>query len=412
MDTSFDIDRLRAETPGIETGRMHLNHAGASPVSAATLAAVTDHMLREGREGPMEAAASVEPAVGRARAALAALLGAEASEIAVAGSGSTAWGLAFAALPPLHAGDRMLVGRHEWGSNLSTMQLAAARAGASIEVIPSREDGAVDADALAAMLDERVRLVSLTWLPANGGLINDAAAVGAVARAAGVPYFLDAGQAVGQVPVDVAAIGCDVLAAAGRKYLRGPRGTAFAYVRQGFLCRLEPAFVDVPAAPWYDGAYRLRPDARRIETSGMPTALLLGLGEAARQALDLGVEPIRERIASLSAALRDGLAGIPGVTVRDLGAEHSGLVSFTVDGIAAGAVKDALAEQGITIGANGVPYTPLDMAARNLGEIARASVSYLNTADEIDRLCAAVAGVARAAAEGRPRSSTLSRRTG
>jgi len=394
---TLDIEQLRAQTPGCAIST-HFNHSGSSLPSNTVLAAVTEHLQRESLYGPMEAAANAAGLIDEARADAAGLIGAAPAEIAFSSSGSAAWGLAFAALPQLVAGDRILVGRQEWGGNLSTMQAAAKRAGARIEIIPVNEDGSVDANALAAMIDDRVRLVALTWLPANGGLINDAAAIGKVTRAAGVPYFIDAAQALGQLPVDVSAIGCDMLKGSGRKFLRGPRGAAILYLRKAFLETLEPAYLDVLSSTWGEDGPHMRADAQRFETSEKPIALLLGLGAALKQARSLGMDAIRRRIRELSGQLRDQLAAIPGVAIHDLGTEKSGLVSFTVAGIAPQTIRSKLAEKRITIAANGIPYTPLDMTARGLNEIARASVSYLNTTDEIDRLCDNVAALARQAA--------------
>src|SRR5919109_4308554 len=255
------IDELRAETPGCAMG-VHFNHAGASLPTSATLGAITEHLQREALYGGMEAAAGALERIEQARGDAAALLGAAADEIAFTSSGSAAFGLVFAALPRLNPGDRILVGRQEWGGNLATMRAAADRAGASVGAIPCRDDGSADPHALASLIDKRVRLIALTWLPANGGLINDAAAIGRVARAAGVPYFVDAGQAVGQIPINVGAIGCDMLKGACRKYIRGPRGTALLYVRRSFIDRLQPGFLDVQSGPWVDGGPRLRSDAR------------------------------------------------------------------------------------------------------------------------------------------------------
>lgn len=395
MISPLDVAALRAATPGCAIGA-HFNHAGASLPSAATLAAITEYLQREALHGPHEAAADVQPNLDRARADAATLLGCTPSEIAFTSSGSAAWGLTFAALPPLMAGDRVLVGRHEWGGNLATLRAAADRAGASVETIPCCDNGAVDVGALAEMIDDRVRLVSLTWLPANGGLINDAAAVGRVTRAAGVPFFIDAGQALGQVPVDVAAIGCDMLKGAGRKHLRGPRGTAILYVREGFRPELRPVFFDVLSGPWLGDGPAPRADARAFETSEVSIALLLGLGNALSEVLALGVPAIHQRIQLLSEGLRRRLAVVDGVTLRDLGDEQSGLVSFTIQDTDAQEVRSRLAERRIAVGANGPAYTPLDMAARGLAGIVRASVSYLNTEDEIERLVANVATISAA----------------
>jgi selenocysteine lyase/cysteine desulfurase len=392
--TDAKIDSLRNDTPGCAE-RRHFNHAGASLPPRRVTEAIIDHLMLESMRGPMEAAALVTDELAMLRTNAAKFIGAEEGEVALGGSGSALWGNVFASLPPLRSGDRILIGRQEWGGNVASMQRAASHAGASIETIPCMDDGSVDANALSAIIDDRVALISLTWLPANGGLINDAEAIGRVANAAGVPYFVDAGQALGQLPIDVSRIGCDVLKAAGRKYVRGPRGTALLYVRSKFLEKLNPSFVDVSSGPLVNGKVELRDDARLFETSEAPISLLLGLGAAIALASELGVEAIQTRIALLATQLREGLKRIPAVEVRDLGTKQSGLVSFTVEGISASVVRSKLAEKSISIGANGIPYTPFDMTARGLQEIARASVSYFNTAGEVDGLVYAVEQIAK-----------------
>lgn len=390
-----DITRLRLATPGVSQV-VHFNHAGASLPSAASVRAIVEHLQREATQGPLEAAQATQDTLNAARCRAARLIGAQPGEIAFASGCSDAWGRAFAALGPWAPGDRILVGRHEWGGNLATMQQVAARAGARIETIPCDAAGRVDPVALQAMLDNNVKLISLTWLPANGGLINPAAEIGAIARRHGITYIIDAAQALGQLPVNVGELGCDVLVAPVRKHLRGPRGLGLIYVRDGIAARLRPAFVDAASAPvGPDGISAMRAGAQCLETSEQPTALLCGLANALQEALDLGIEAIRARVEFNANALRDRLARVSGVTLHDLGPTGSALVSFNVDGWLAADVRQQLARQGINIAANGVPYTPLDMLARGLHSVARASVSYLTTPDEIDRLVAAVGGLAR-----------------
>nr|WP_246883899.1 aminotransferase class V-fold PLP-dependent enzyme [Pseudomonas koreensis] len=376
--------RLRAATPGCAQV-IHFNHAGASLPSQATLDAVIEQLQREALGGPMESADNRVQE--RARNAAAALLNAQPEDIAFASSGSAAWSQAFNALGPWQPGERILVGRHEWAGNLACMA-EAVKAGARLEVIPCDAHGAVDPQALAQMIDGQVRLIALTWLPANGGLINPAAQIGNVARRHGIPYFVDAGQALGQLPCDVQALQCDVLKGAGRKFLRGPRGTALMYIRPQFLQRLLPVQRDVLSAPWDGKRFTLRDDARRFETSEVSLALLAGLTNALEEHNRLGAIAIRQRIEQLSSELRQRLKAIPGLTLRDLGAanQQSGLIAFTLEGWDSVALKQTLAERRINIGANGVAYTPLDMQARGLTNIARVAVSYLNTQEEIDVL--------------------------
>jgi selenocysteine lyase/cysteine desulfurase len=184
-----------------------------------------------------------------------------------------------------------------------------------------------------------------------------------------------------------------VLKGAGRKFLRGPRGTALLYVRRSFLDRIEPPYLDVLSGPWREDAPVVRDDARRFETSENAFALQLGLGAAIRYTLDVGVDTIRERIDLLARLLRGRLADIPGVRVNDAGQERSGIVTFMVDGVPPQEVRRSLAAERINVAATAAAYTPLDMAARGLNEIIRASVTYFTTEAEIDHLADAVAAL-------------------
>ncbi|OZI20342.1 aminotransferase [Bordetella genomosp. 9] len=397
------IDALRARTPGTRT-TVHFNHAGSSLPSVDTLEAMRAQMWREAEMGPIEAGAAAREQAEQARILGATLLHARPAEIALTTGNSVGWGSAFAGLGDWKPGDRILVARHEWGGNIAAMHVAAVRHGARIETIPSDDTGMADPRALETMIDEhggeRVRAICVTWMPANGGLINPAAAIGAVARRHGIPYFVDAAQVLGQLPVDVNEVGCDVLTGVGRKALRGPRETGLLYIRQDFLPRLSATLADTHTAPLDDdGVPVMRTDAARFEPSERSYVLRCGLANALREALDIGIHNIRARVDRNARALRGLLADIPGVDVLDQGLDphRSGLVSFAVAGRDVAAVMRELAGQGISISGNGPAYTPLDMRARGLAEIARASVSYLTTDDEMDRLAEALRALARTA---------------
>ena len=386
---TIDVARAREETPGC-ANVIHFNNAGASLMPRPVLETVLDHLRLESSIGAYEAAEHEEPALERVYDSVAALLGARREEIAVVENSTRAWDMAFYGLR-FAPGDRILTSAAEYVSNYISFLQVARRTGAVIDVVPSEPSGQVSVEALERAIDSRVKLISLTYVPTNGGLVNPASAVGAVARRARVPYILDACQAVGQIPIDVSEIGCDILAATGRKFLRGPRAVGFLYVRRAFLENIEPPFLDVHAAAWVArDRYVMRPDARRFENFETNAATKLGLGKAVEYALGWGIEAIQDRVRGLAAALRERLARLPGVTVRDIGAEKCAIVTFTVDGRDPEAIKSALAGKRINVTVTEAPATRLDMEARGLKSMVRASVHYYNTEDEIDRFCAAL----------------------
>jgi cysteine desulfurase / selenocysteine lyase len=226
----FDLARLRRETPGVEN-RIHFNNAGAALPPQPVVDAMIGHLRREAAIGGYEAEDEAEARIAAIRGSIARLLNADPAEIALVENATVGWWMAFHALP-LGPGERILTARAEYASNYISYLQAAKRRGVLVETVPSRDSGELDLEALDRMIDGRVRLISITHVPNNGGLVNPAAEVGRIARRHGIPYLLDACQSAGQLPLDVAELGCDMLSATGRKYLRGPRGTGFLYVRQ------------------------------------------------------------------------------------------------------------------------------------------------------------------------------------
>jgi len=386
----IDVDAVRRSTPGCET-RIHLNNAGASLMSQPVLDAVVDHLQLEARLGGYEAADAAAERLDAVYASAARLVNAQLPEIALQENATRAWQAVFYGLR-LGPGDRIVTGQAEYTSNYMAYLQVAARTGATIHVVEDDEHGQIDVGRLASAIDERTKLISLTHVPTSGGLVNPAAAVGRVARDAGVPYLLDACQSVGQMPIDVEAIGCDFLSTTGRKFLRAPRGTGFLYVRADRLEAIEPPVVEVGSAAWTsrDG-YTYKPGARRFETWEAAHALRLGLGRAIDDALALGLDAIWARVSMLADALRARLETLPGVTVQDLGAVRCGIVTFAVDGVAAGDVQRALAARRINADVSTAEDTRLDFEARGLGALVRASVHYFNTEAELDAACDVVA---------------------
>ncbi|GAA4385684.1 aminotransferase class V-fold PLP-dependent enzyme [Actinomadura verrucosospora] len=380
----MDIDELRSDTPGCAKVA-HLNNAGAALPPRPVIDAVAGHFELESLIGGYEAAERNEAAIAHFYDAVARLLGARPDEIAFVENATRAWDMAFYAIP-FAEGDRILTTTSEYSSNAIAYQQVAAAKGARVEVVPDEADGTLSLDALEAELAKGdVRLVSLNHIPTHNGLINPAAEVGRLCRAHGVLFLLDACQSVGHLAVDVEEIGCDILSATGRKFLRGPRGTGFLYVRRDILRTLVPPFLDLQAADWKapDG-FELRDDAQRFETWERHVAGQIGLGVAADYAAGLGMERIEDRVLGLAARLREELAERPGITVLDRGARPSGIVTFTVDGREPAAVKAAARERGVNVNVTDPLSHGYDPHARP--SAVRASVHYYNTDEELELL--------------------------
>lgn len=385
----IDIQKARRETRHCEK-IVHFNNAGCSLSPDCVLNSVLAHLNREAEIGGYEAAEEAAEKIEQTYHALANLIHCHPHEIAVLENATRAWDMVFYAIP-FKAGDRILTARAEYASNYIAYLQIAQKTGAVVDVIPDDEYGQVCVQALRNMIDSRVKLISITHIPTHGGLVNPAEEIGQIAQDANVLYLLDACQAVGQVPLDVKRLKCDMLSATSRKFLRGPRGTGFLYVKESVIESLDPPFLDLHAATWQsDNTYTVRKDARRFENWETNYAAKIGLGEAARYASQWGIEAIWERTQGLGASLRKKLSLIPGIQIQDKGKVLCGIVTFTHKSIPTSHLHKRLRSSGINTSISSSAYARLDMDARGLSEMVRASVHYYNTEDEIDRFCTQV----------------------
>ena len=379
----------RRVTPGCaDPNRIHLNHAGSSLPPQVVLETQIDHLRREADIGGYEAAAEAADRSLDVYDSIARLIGAHSTEIARMEHATAAWNAAFWSLP-MERGQRIVVHDHEYGANIVGFLRAAERRGVSIDRVPSDPTGQVDLDQLAARLDGGdVALVSLTHVPTNGGLVNPAAEVGALARAAGVPYLLDACQSVGQRCLDVEEIGCDFLSATGRKYLRGPRGTGFLYARGSILDRVAPSQPDhhgavLVAADRYEWAR----GAQRFEHWEHSVAGWLGLGAAVSHALQWDIGRVETTVALRADELRLRLREI-GMDVYDEGVERCGIVTTAHPDVDAALLRQRLADHGIAATTTPPGSSRWDVERRQLPSLLRLSVHYTTTDDELDRTVA------------------------
>jgi len=379
--STAEVAELRSFTPGADN-MVHLNHAGSSLPTQATLDTQIHHLQREAMAGGYEAADEALERNGQVYDSIAAMIGAKPHEIARLEQATAAWNAGFWSVP-MQPGQRIITANAAYGANAVGFLRAVERRGVRIEVIGDDEHGQVDVAELANRVDSDVALIALTHVPTNGGLVNPAAAVGAIANQASVPFLLDACQSVGQLHVDVNEIGCDLLSATGRKYLRGPRGTGFLYASDRIIERLIPDHPDHHGADWTPAnEYVLQPNAQRFESWEFSHAGWLALGNAVSEATAIGLDRIELTVAERAESLRRQLSDA-GFTVWDLGEQRCGIVTASRDGLDVVAGKAALREQGVNVSVTTPASTRFDAANRNLPDMMRLSVHYLTTESEL-----------------------------
>jgi selenocysteine lyase/cysteine desulfurase len=385
-----EVRRYREDTPGA-AGRIHLNNAGASLPPRPVLDSVLDHLRREAELGGYEAADLLEERIAAVYGDVAALLGCRAENVALVENATVGFSQALSAFT-FRPGDRLVTTESDYPSNRLMYAALVERAGIEVQVAADLPGGGVDPGAVAELArDPRCRLVAVSWVPTGSGLVQRVEEVGEVCEAAGVPYLIDACQVVGQLPIDVSRLRCDYLAAAARKFLRGPRGIGFLYVSDRALARGDyPLGIDMGGASLTPaGGLALFPSARRFENWEFAYSLVLGLGEAARYAQAAGVLRTGQRASEHAAYLRERLAALPGVTVEDRGERLCAIVTASVAGRDARGIREivlALRRDGINLHNLTVPVagggSPLP--------VLRISPHYYNTREELDSALSAL----------------------
>lgn len=364
---------------------IHLNTAGAGLMPGAVVARMAAWHRTEAAWGAYEAEARADEALQAVRSGIAALCGAaNAGAVALFDSATRAWHSAVVALAPLPEGARLWVTPYEYAGNLIALQHLARRDRLRIEVVPLQPDGELDLDWMARHAGPDLRLVSVVHVPSCCGRVQPVAAVGdLLARCAPQAlYAVDACQSVGQIDIDVAAIGCDLLTAAGRKFLCGPRGTGFAVLGPRWLDALGPHLADLHAAQVESAtAHRLtRRDARRLELAEAHLAAWLGLGVAVdiARTMDLGATRHRHE------RLLRGLQALPGLSLVAPGGRHSGIVTVCHASQPAADIVQRLRTWGLNAWCIDGRHTPLYLVPRGVDHAVRLSVHHYNDDADID----------------------------
>lgn len=393
-ESLLDIPALRADTPG-SAQVIHFNNAGCGLLAKPVLAAMTDHLELEARIGGYEASAARADQVREFYVELAGLLNTRPDNLAFAASATHAYSTALSAIP-FQRGDVILTTRNDFISNQLAFLSLRKRFGVEIVHAPDLPEGGVDVAAMAQLMRKhRPRLVAATHIPTNSGLVQPVAEIGRHCRELDLLYLVDACQSVGQYPLDVEEIGCDLLTGTCRKFLRGPRGTGFLFVSDRVLrAGYEPLFIDMHGATWTEpGGYQPSQTAARFEEWEFPYAAVLGCAAAVRYARQVGIDAISQRTPELARQLRDRLDALSGVRALDRGRQLGALVTVAVEGQEAAAFKAALDRRGINSALSFRQFAQFDFGDKDVDWCLRLSPHYYNTEDEIDLVVAAVAEV-------------------
>jgi len=389
-----EIQKFRSETRGTSECT-HFNNAGASLPPDEVVETVIHYLSEEATLGGYEMEYKYREQLENVYLLIARLIHAERDEVAIVENASMAWGLAFNGIE-FKKGDVIITSEMEYVTNLLGFLNAEQTHGIQIKVIPNDVYGNFSLQALEDAITAQTRLIAITHIASTAGVVLPVIEIGKIARKHNILYLVDACQTIGQIPVNVKEIGCDILSTTGRKYLRAPRGTGFLYVRKEVQDSLKILFMDGHTAQLInENAFEIRNDARRFELFEKSRALTLGLGKAVEYAMNIGVGRIWQRIQFLAAVMRRQLGDIDGITVHDNGEQKSGIVTFTVDGVGSSHVKSELGEKKIHVSVGLAKSTLIYMNRNSLSTVVRASVHYYNTEEEINRMCEALESIVK-----------------
>ncbi|WP_308910216.1 aminotransferase class V-fold PLP-dependent enzyme [Pseudokordiimonas caeni] len=377
------LNEFRSHTPAASL-RLHMDNAGSALMPVPVIERMEKQLKLEAEVGGYVGQERTTAEMEGVYASLAALFGGRAADYALTSGTVDAWTRLFYSIP-FAPGDNLVTGYNEYCANYVAYLHQVERRGIEIRVAPPGANGELDVAALESLVDARTKLISLVHVPSSSGQVNPVAAVGKVARANGVPFLLDAAQSAGHVPVNVDEIGCDMLVGTARKFLRGPRGVGFLYVRPETRRRLELAFVTNNSAWVAADRFTLRDDARVFEAWERNMVAILGFGAALGYFRSHDPAALMARTLGLADRLRSGLAGIPGVVMTCPPGAYGAIVTFRKEGHDPAAVKALLEAEGIAVNVASVAHTRLDLEARGIETTLRASPHYYLSEEDIDR---------------------------
>jgi selenocysteine lyase/cysteine desulfurase len=390
--SDHEIESFRKDTPGC-SNVIHLNNAGAALMPDVVTQSILDHINLEAQIGGYEASAMRADAIREFYTQAATLLNCKPTNIAFTASATDSYTRALSAIP-FQPGDVILTDNDDFISNQIQFLSCGKRLGVRLERINNASEGGVDLNDLEYKLKKlQPRLLAITHIPTNSGLIQPVKEIGKIfgdyerAHSGKTWYILDACQSAGQLKLDVEELKCHFLSITSRKFLRGPRGAGFLYISDKALdARLEPMFIDMRGAEWIEkDLYKPRPDAVRFEDWEFAYSLVLATSEAIKYCVTIGEDKIWEQTKFLSDYMRQQLNSVNTLRVLDRGPQVGALVTFHIKGFEPRFLVSELLKRKINVVPSYRNFAIIDFDEKQVEWAIRASPHYYNTTNEIDQ---------------------------
>lgn len=379
--------------PMDESGRrlIYANSARVSPLAEPALEAMLHAIAK--RASLQWCQGDDEYTLADARRSIGTLIGAPPGRIAIVQSATYAASVAIEGLA-LRAGDNIVLTDLDYRSVLHAAFRAREEHGIVLRIARS-SDWILSPQHVADLVDARTRLVVVPHIPSFCGIVQPVAQIGRLLRGASVIFAVNATQSVGQIPADVADIGCSLLFGTSRKWLRGPRGVGFLFVAGELIPQLRPTVLGHPGALWTDrDTIELAEDINRLHAGDYPYPAIAGFAAAAAFAAAMDPASIARRNAWLGHLLREDLGAVRGIRLYDTEYGTTGTVPLTVDGISSAEVVEQLAKHGIV--ACSLEASVSRWAFQRVGHdsLVRISLHHFNTPDDVRTLTAALERIA------------------
>jgi len=383
---NIDLNAIRQETSGC-MDKIFLNSAGGSLMPKIVAETMTDYILLEQQHGAYESVAKKSEQLNRFYVEAAKLINTQPDNIAFTVSSTDAYAKALSSIE-FRDGDVIITTNDDYVSNQMAFFSLQKKRGVKLIRVKNLPDHELDLEDLENLIRKyNPKLVAVTHIPTNSGLIQNVEGVGKICRQYDVLYLVDACQSVGQIVVDVKKIGCDLLTATGRKFLRGPRGTGFLYVSDKVLAKnMAPVFLDMNGAQWTDfDDYTLLKTAKRFELWETSISSFLGLTEALHYANGIGMQNIESYNKKLAETLRTGLLN-NGLRVLDQGQNLSSIVTFVDQNGDIENLYRILKENNVYFSVSNKSNALIDFTMKDLDRAIRLSPHYFNTSEEIEEV--------------------------